>query len=80
MLDVYPVTIVADRYSGTYSGAAWLAFNLYDTQLPDGWDSDDVTTAEFWVSNKEVVGKGNSPQEAYEDLLRLLKSRGRSHA
>ena len=29
MDELYPVTIIRDRYSGTYSGALWLAFNMY---------------------------------------------------
>lgn len=29
---IYPLTIVRDRYSGTYSGGSWLAYNKYPWQ------------------------------------------------
>src|SRR5260370_17595963 len=31
-----PVTITPDRYGGTYSGGAWLAFPLPPFEVPDG--------------------------------------------
>ena len=40
----YPLTIITDRYNGTYSGGGWLAFPLYCDEVPsavDGFDGDN---------------------------------------
>lgn len=65
----YPVTIVADRYAGTYSGGNYTAWPLYPHQLPDGHDDGDSECMNFWYEYKEPVGKGRTPQAAFEDLL-----------
>jgi hypothetical protein len=41
----YPTTIVADRYDGSYSGAAWLAFPF--DECPLGVDGGDLECMEF---------------------------------
>lgn len=69
---VYPCTIIADRYMGSYSGALWTAWNMYSA--PEEADSDDITCMYFWQDYKGVVGKGNTPQEAYDDLERKVKN------
>lgn len=33
-LELYPLTIIKDRYSGVYSGGKWLAFNLDPEEIP----------------------------------------------
>jgi len=38
-------------------------------RLPLDWDGDDIPCRRFWESEGGVVGAGNSPQAAYEDLL-----------
>ena len=68
MYDLWPVTIIEDRYSGTYSGAVWTAFNCYD--VPSGPASDDIACSEFWAEPCMPVGKGETPNEALEDLRR----------
>lgn len=71
--NVYPVVIEMDRYGGCYSGAKWHAWNLQS--VPDGASSGDVECSMFWDSNDEPVGKGNTPDEAYADLLnKFIKS------
>ena len=45
--ELYPVTIVTDRYGGTYSKGGWLAFNLPPNELPSESDADDVTCYKF---------------------------------
>lgn len=67
---VYPLTVVADRYSGTYSGGKWTAWNLYPWEVPDGTFGDDCGCFDFWQSDCEeyCIGIGNTPEEAICDL------------
>lgn len=41
--DIYPLTIICDRYSGTYSGGEYLAFNLDFDEIPQEVLGDDTT-------------------------------------
>ena len=69
-------TIISDRYSGTYSGAKWLAFKCAPDDIPWGVDAGDVECRKFWQTlNPECIsiGKGNDPNGALEDLLGKLK-------
>ena len=70
--DCYPITIVADRYGGTYSGGKWLAFNTDYHKLPVDLDGDDIACANFWKSYKGKVGKGISPEDALRNLIDIL--------
>lgn len=70
--DCYPITIVADRYGGTYSGGKWLAFNIDYHKLPVDIDGDDITCANFWKSYKGKVGKGISSKDALKNLIDIL--------
>lgn len=74
--EIYPLTIVADRYSGTYSGGEYLAFNLDSDEIPQGVLGDDVTAMEFWdyYSPYYIVGKGRTVSEALSDLYIKLKN------
>ena len=74
--EIYPLTIVSDRYSGTYSGGDYTAWNLFYNDLPSEIDSDDVSCYEFWNSEKckeYVVGKGMTVSLALLDLYLKLK-------
>lgn len=70
--DIYPLTLVFDRYCGTYSGGKWVAWNSYPECIPEGPDEDDVSCAEFWMENTQVVGLGDTPDEAINDLRTKL--------
>lgn len=74
--EVYPVTIIDDRYSGCYSGGKYLAFNVEPWDVPKGvsWGGD-VDCAEFWADEalKYVIGKGNTPNEAYRNLVEKIQ-------
>lgn len=74
--DVYPVTIIDDRYGGCYSGGKYLAFNLEAWDVPKGvsWGGD-VDCAGFWADEAPnyVIGKGNTPDRAYQDLVERVK-------
>lgn len=68
---IYPVTIIADRYTGSYSGAKWLAFQLDEGDIPADISGGDPDCESFWRSHSDLllpVGKGETPNEALEDL------------
>lgn len=69
---IYPVTIVKDRYDGTYSNAKWLALPTDPGQVPDEIGGSDPEEMIFWREFKEAefpIGKGESPDEALKDLI-----------
>ena len=72
MDDIHPLTIISDRYSGCYSSGKYLAFNLEPWDVPREVDGSDRVCARFWWSDdckKFVIGKGDTPEEAYCDLV-----------
>ena len=69
------VTIVRSRYGGAYEPGKWIAFPMEADALPAEWAADDVTCMRLFEERKGDFGGGASPQEAYEDLLRILRSR-----
>lgn len=74
--NIYPVTVVMDRYCGTYSNAKWLAFNLDPCQVPDEIGGDDPTETIFWREHNDAklpIGKGNTPDAAIVDLKEKVK-------
>jgi hypothetical protein len=74
--DIYPLTIICDRYSGTYSGGEYLAFNLDFCEIPQAVLGDDTTAMEFWdyYSKDYIVGKGRTVSQALLDLYMKLKN------
>lgn len=75
---IHPVTIVKDRYNGSYSGGMYLAFNLDHYDLPDEIDDGDVDCMNFWVLVKhtnDIVGIGATPNDAFNNLLKKLESK-----
>lgn len=77
ILNLYPLTILSDRYGGTYSGWAYLAFNLHSEDVPIEPSSNDVMCAEFWDGDQNgiIIGRGHTPNEAWIDLHnRILKA------
>ena len=69
----YPLTIISDRYCGTYSRGYYTAWNLDPQCIPEGQDSDDCGCMDFWFENKIPVGLGDTPEQAIEDLIKKLK-------
>ena len=69
-LETYPVAIIEDRYSGTYSGGKWLAFSCANERIFGlacfGGDGDAMA---FWLEPPKDIGVGSTPQEALEKLL-----------
>lgn len=70
---IYPLTIIADRYSGTYSGGDYTAWNLEPWCIPDGVEYDGGDALDFWEENKIVYGKGRTVSEAVADLYCKMK-------
>ena len=75
--DIYPLKIVSDRYSGTYSRGKFTAWNMEAYDVPVEISEDDDTCADFWARNEYPVGIGHTPKEAVQDLYDQLQERGR---
>lgn len=71
--EIYPLTITADRYTGVYSGGAYIAWNLDADEVPDDIYSDDCGCHNFWLHNEIVCGKGRTVSEALANLYIKLK-------
>lgn len=65
---LYPVTIIATRYSGIYEGGEWAAFPIRFEAIPPEVDADDVTCATWWEDHVDSVGVGKTPDAALADL------------
>lgn len=72
--DLYPTTIVCDRYSGAYSHGKWLAFPYDWWDVPSEVEGGDTECWLFWQDYNGIVGKGDTPQSALEDLTSKMKS------
>ena len=74
MNEIYPLTIVKDRYSGTYSGGKYLAYNKHPWEIKDGDEfADDVSCMMFW-DEEHPIGVGDTPQEATNHLSIKLQT------
>lgn len=65
----YPLTIVADRYGGTYTGGKWLAFACNYNEIDRRVNGDDLDEQEGF---RQTYGKGNTPEEAVADLKKEM--------
>ena len=74
MNEIYPLTIINDRYTGTYSGGIFTAWNMDYYEIPKDPDEDDVACMLFWAKTDIIVGRGETPQEAVDDLKRRLEA------
>ena len=83
--DIYPLTIIYDRYGGTYSSGKYTAWNQFHYAIPESIDGDDMTCGYFWwnefkqgamrgfMNEKVFVGFGNTIEEAIDDLKNRLQ-------
>ena len=78
--DIYPLTLYSDRYNGSYSGANFIAFNLDPWELPEEIGGGDGEEMAFWENQEKnktyLVGKGSTPQEAFNDLYEKIEKNG----
>lgn len=66
----YPLTIVRDRYCGSYSGGMFTAWPVDENQIPVEQRGDDMSCDTFWSKvDMSYIGIGNTPQEALDDLM-----------
>ena len=73
--DIYPCTIIADRYDGSFSGAPWTAWRLSAWEIPDEVEAGDEECHDWWAKqDKSLIGLGQSPQEAYDDLKQKIQA------
>ena len=69
---IYPLTIIADRYSGAYAGERYAAFAMDPDCVPQEILGGDFPCREWWKENgkKWFVAAGKTPNAA-EKALRL---------
>lgn len=71
--DIYPLTLIKDRYNGAYSGGKWTAWPLHAWDVPYEPESTDGQAMHFWsVDDYVPIGRGDTPDEAIEDLRRRM--------
>lgn len=72
--DIWPLQIILDRYGGVYSGAKWIAWQVYIEQMPLDQQSGDSECFDFWhhYDGFPPCGKGNTIQEAIDNLKENL--------
>lgn len=70
--DIYPLTVVKDRYNGTYSGGKYTAWKLYPWGIPEAVFGDDNSCWNYFRSTHDIYGRGDTPDEAVIDLKRRL--------
>lgn len=75
--DLYPLTIVRDRYCGCYSGGEFTAWNLYPEDIPEEIYADDIGCSIFFSHTKIVYGRGKTPDDAIMDLINRLEKEKR---
>lgn len=73
MKEIYPLTVVNDRYGGTYSGGKFTAWSFDSDLVPSAIHADDMTCHDFWLDFWRPVGKGDTIEEAIADLARQLE-------
>ena len=78
--DMYPVTIVATRYGGTYEGSTqdsegnlvgggrWAALNCYPDEVPPDAFGGDIVAARWWAQYRG----GSGPHPAAPDKRLLV--------
>ena len=71
-----PLCIVEDRYSGAYSDANYLAFNMIPSAVSElAINAGDLDCEAFWKNEADdyIIGKGRTPTEALMNLrLKLI--------
>lgn len=76
--NLYPLTIVMDRYNGVYSGGRFTAWNLDPDEVPEEICGDDGSALEIFQNIRNgkrnvVYGVGATPDEAAMDLYMKIK-------
>lgn len=79
LYNIYPLTIVKDRFNGTYSGGKFVAWNCDISHVPKDTQSRDAFFAwndiDEYPHDYSIYGVGDTPNEACADLLEKLKDK-----
>lgn len=82
IFSIYPLTIIPDRYGGTYSGGSFLAFNCLPHEIPKECHSGGDIDSLNWYENNDknetspvIFGIGGTPELAANNLLTKLNIR-----
>ena len=70
--DIYPLTVIRDRYNGTYSGASYLAFNLDSNSIPSEVHGSDTTCSYFWGLIDEGIFVEGEVALDYRDVVKYV--------
>ena len=74
--DIYPITIISDRYGGTYSGGQYTAWPIFYYDIPEGPEDSDIPCFDFWQNvDKSFIGIGESIDAAKLDLIFKMKKK-----
>lgn len=71
--NIYPLTVVNDRYNGTYSGGEYTAWARYPEDIPEAVFGDDISCEKCFRTTHRIYGCGATPNEAVIDLAKRLK-------
>ena len=77
--DIFPLTIVRDRYNGSYSKAKYTAWNLSCEDVPSYINEGDMEAMDFWNSNEIDVGLGDTIRTAVLHLQVILAKKNASN-
>lgn len=73
---MYPLTVVNDRYGGTYSDGNFTAWPKLFYQVPREIEGNDIECATFWSdADKSEIGIGDTIQKAVNDLTRKIEAK-----
>jgi hypothetical protein len=82
----YPLTILMDRYSGMSAGGTFTAWNREAEEIPYEVSGGDFEAIGYWEKyyknydkiqyQWQVVGIGNTPNDAVDDLIKKQKEKG----
>lgn len=77
---MYPLSIIEDRFTGSYSGGKFTAWHAEANEIPSDVFSDDVICSVFWNNpdkhNSPLFGIGDTIYDAVTDLYKKMLSRG----
>lgn len=69
----YPLTVVADRYGGCYSGGNYLAFPRDFCDIEEEVCGSDPECMVYWGEFDDIVGRGATIEDAVGDLRRQMQ-------
>lgn len=83
-VDLYPVIVVQDRYSGVYSGGKWWAVARADERLQEViWNfpafDGDTECHNFWLDPPDWIAVGKTPDEAVQALIAKATGKDAPH-